>query len=369
MEGADQSAGLHERFCVARTNLGFPSIVAFVAQLKPPRDASGIEEVEKRLSERIEKLGELLPLLSSYVDGAKTRTPRFARRKGWRLRASDVLSRCRDEPDLDSSHLLQREIVECTAAFDLGRAPLWRVRILESKQGAQVAVMLAVHHVICDGRGSANLLQALMADELPPLDTLTGGLGPDEYPPDSIKDLGMTPGFFFVVDLIWKNLVVTRFPKYIRSWLEEKGRWPTQEPPPPIRPIEADKRIVVLNFDQADIVAKLKAVALRHEVKTLNPLVHSACLAALCSIVGLSESLLHVGTETAVSERVVAPERHHTYCSGNFVGNVSRLLSLSLLEAELCSPKPSWHGSLSENVDFWDITRAYAQYSECQSLL
>ena len=146
MEGADQSAGLHERFCVARTNLGFPSIVAFVAQLKPPRDASGIEEVEKRLSERIEKLGELLPLLSSYVDGAKTRTPRFARRKGWRLRASDVLSRCRDEPDLDSSHLLQREIVECTAAFDLGRAPLWRVRILESKQGAQGHFLIQKRH-------------------------------------------------------------------------------------------------------------------------------------------------------------------------------------------------------------------------------
>lgn len=310
---------------MSRTNLGFPSLVAIVAHLSD--EAGDIDELQERIGERIERLGELLPLLSAHLEGHRTRTPTFARHQGYRLQARDVLLRSGQESDLDPARLLEREIVECTTFLQLGKGPLWRIKISESTQGGRrkAAITLVVHHVICDGRGTANLLQTLLADELPSLELLTSGLGPDEYPPDSIQDLNMVPGFLFVIDLVWKNLVVPRFPRLLRSWFEGQQRWPADEPPSPIKPIEAEKRIAVLTFDQPGFVTKLKAVALRHDVKTLNPLVHSASVSALCSILDLEEEVpLHFASETAVSERFVGNEDHrHTFCSGNFVGNVS----------------------------------------------
>lgn len=346
--------GLHERYALSRYNVGFPVIVsrhiaapyskdekleqrqaadrtliavrhvpglptslstadstsshaqvALAATVDQPLDA-----LEAHLTERISQLLVRAPLLSTHVHGARTQSPRFARRLSPPVSASEYLS-VGAATSLSNSELVRDEIGHASARVVEG--PLWHVTLLPSPQGDGVTrVVLASNHVVVDGRGTANLFESLLSPT--PLDqgrTVEMGL-----PERSDRILPMAPPLPYLLKVVFNELFLPRLPGFLSRPLLPRASWPTDKPLP-YKPYTRERRLAGLSFP-AEATAKLKHVANEHGIKTIQPLLQMAAAVASYVVAGREKVLLAAGTPINVREK-----ERDSFCSGNFVSLVS----------------------------------------------
>ncbi|UZJ50711.1 hypothetical protein CBS101457_000031 [Exobasidium rhododendri] len=91
----------------------------------------------------------------------------------------------------------------------------------------------------------------------------------------------------------------------------------------------------------ANVLTSLKKEAVKHGIKTVNPLMHLACIAALYST--LPEGT-KIGCDSPLSERI--PSKGHTLCTGNYVSAHATKLTLR------------------GDLNIWDEGRTYARKSK-----
>lgn len=219
------------------------------------------------------------------------------------------------------------------ALLDLTTAPLWQVQLHETSDG--VIVLLIVHHVICDGRGTANLLELLLSG----LDmSTTCGLVPasasfKQCDAPTTSDQLVKPSLRYTLGAVWKELIVPRLPLFVRSYVQAQTTWPQASGPGSgaevmlAPPLKARKTVKLLSFPLGTIAA-LKQIARREGVKTVQPVLNTVCAVATYAVARQRgeavDETMRVSSSTAMNLRgLIKDEREHTSCTGNFVGSVS----------------------------------------------
>jgi hypothetical protein len=194
--------------------------------------------------------------------------------------------------------------------------PYWRVTLVTAPGSDDAYVVLAVRHVICDGRGMANLFEVLLAPTLPDL----GAVAPLAAPSDEVEST--RPGLLYLLPVVWSDLVLPKLLRILPGFLARKldsGRtWPydgTLPAPPHTLP----KRLRYSHID-AESTSALRTVARSTGLRTVQPMVHLASTLACYVVAG--RQALPLESTTPMSVR--RPVRDGLVC-GNFVGDVSRL--------------------------------------------
>ncbi|CAO1615660.1 unnamed protein product [Parajaminaea phylloscopi] len=349
--------GLHERYCVARHNVGAPVVLAFAASFKPrsATDVDGPQRLQAHLLSRVSSAIDTLPLLNCFVHGARTREPHFATLG--KVCPEDVLRAPKhlDGPlDLDAKFDSEFNDIDASVG-DIGTAPLWKVETLVASNGEYAAV-LVIHHVVADGRGSANLFEHLLS-EGPTSDSRAPVAASATAIPETSDEL-IRPSLTFSLRKVWSELIVPRLPAFVRTWVEEAPFWPRsldavswQDPSPDaqqgVTALTGRKNGRALMFKRGTIVS-LKRLAVANGVKTVHPLLHSAAIVATaaCARAGTAKAdePLPVASATPMSLRSRENVKTQSRCTGNFVGSMS------------------WDSMLDVQGSFWAMTRAYADH-------
>lgn len=167
---ASQFSGLHDRYSLSRSLIGFPPVVAIVSTLILPDQGSIEEELSKvqdLLSCRISKLLEIVPFLSARVSDHQSMEPKWVKSERI-LTSKDIL-----HLNLIENQVFGYEEI-CSKQLDVGiktlmpqKGPLWRVDIHHRLDSSLIYIGLSVNHTLADGKGSFNLYQLLIS---PPFD-------------------------------------------------------------------------------------------------------------------------------------------------------------------------------------------------------
>jgi hypothetical protein len=338
------SSGLHERYSLARAQTGFPVIVSVVAKL----DYDSQVDFTSRLEKRIDTLLANFPLLSAGVTDDRCSRPRFYRSGDANSFTSSrvLLTReyegCKgdnnDDDRREVASILASELSECGEggdALSALRGPMWRVVMRYHSTKRHCWLSLSINHVMTDGRGTANLFQLLLQDDitkyLPPTPLL-------DLPPTSDAVFNMSPSLRFLVPVVWKELVLPRLPTFIRVRLQETPSWPGNRPLA-ASPHASAPLLDVLLLD-GDTVRNLKSTATSRGIKTITPLIHTAALVAVYSMAG-QERGLSFSSGTPMSTRNQAgPDA--TFVTGNYVSMAS------------------WHATPCPSTAIWPLARHYA---------
>ncbi|KAN0063807.1 hypothetical protein ACQY0O_003858 [Thecaphora frezii] len=379
--------GFHERFSLARANIGHPPIVAIVGtfRLAP-------QHIYALLCRRIHALLPLLPLLRSRVSHAHRPDTNFLPCDS--LLASHIVH-LGPPTSYTPAQLLQHTKSRWANEVDVTIGPFWNVHVrpLADETGAETdvtVVVLATHHTMVDGKGAMNLYETLLAAQSPLdsdlaqwseadhqwLHTLTGGLQDGRLPPISDEDLDMRPTWSFLVPVIFREIVLPRLPSWIARQFQRRV-WPNYTPAashassaalppsplptddvkssPPLQahgavrkhPSTATAQTRVVSFSRRDFLLHLKRAGAEKGVKTVHGLVHAAALVALWKAVIEShewkthhEERVDFVTETPISAR--EPLRGHGLCTGNYVGDLS------------------YETAVTGSTPFWTLARHYA---------
>lgn len=317
--------------------------------------------MRKHLLDRVDDAIQSMPMLSCFVQDAQTRTPRYASLGA--LDAAQVVMPLQSvSPSLSSDDI-------CDAAFNevdpelanMATAPLWKVEVLDVSPSNDLPerhywVVMTVHHALCDGRGAANLFEYLLA--IPEKGAIVEGARALDCAtlPASSNEL-VKPSLLFGLSKLFTEIIVPKVPWPLRPWLQQPSAWPAshhQEPADSLAQqkgitLTGKKRGKIIHF-QTGTIAALKALARHNGVKTVHPLLHSACLVAtaLCARRGGNAmpraGQLDIASATALSIRDVAREAEQSRCTGNFVGSFD------------------WRCKWDPDLNFWDLTRSYASY-------
>lgn len=342
------SAGLHERFSLARAQAGFPATLTVVAKVKSDHLCS-------RLKTRIDALLQTFPLLSAIVVDVDTSQPGFYRQsrhltheavlQARRNLPQDILSLREDDDDDEegddkvAARLLLYELLECgekKRALSFTNGPLWRIVLYNHPNERYSWLTLSADHSITDGKGVVTLFQMLLAKDFQRL-----------LPSTPLKDIApasdiafhASPSILRLASEIWQSLLLPRFPTWIQTRVQAVKPWPSNVP---------TSQTPALNKAQLDLVvldrhtlAELKLTALARNIKTVTPLIHSAAYLAVYSMIDSKEMIKSI-TPISVRDRL-GPEA--TTCTGNFASTAD------------WSNKAS---SLSVKQMFWSLTRDYA---------
>lgn len=303
--------GLHERFCLARSNAGLPPIIITAAHISTRVFGAPLQT---HLRQRIAELIERVPLLSASVMDARARVPRW---QLGRCAVEEVFAE-RQSAGPGSSTTLESLLIAEHNRWDAQRhgGPHWRVTLTTTPGSDDAYVVLAMDHLICDGRGMANLFEVLLAPTLPDL----GAVSPLTAPSDEVENT--RPGLLYLLPIVWSDLVLPKLlrilPEFLARRLDAGRMWPydvTLPAPPHTLP----KRLRCSRID-ADSTSALRTLARSAGLRTVQPMVHLASALA-CYVVAQREAL-RLESTTPMSVR--RPDRDGLV-SGNFVGDVSRL--------------------------------------------
>ncbi|ODO09918.1 hypothetical protein I350_02141 [Cryptococcus amylolentus CBS 6273] len=191
--------------------------------------------------------------------------------------------------------------------------PLWRVGVHTHPLRPRVYITLTLDHVLADGHGVLNLLQALLAPSIADL------------PYERVEDI---PSFEDTVDVA-PPAAADRQGEPPSPYI-----WPSV--PPKIMLSQATPSASIFSLSVEDL-SLLKAAAKAHGVPTLHPVLKTIYSFALWSVYRLDSPSLRLASSTPRSERNLA--LGHAYCTGNYV----------------CAHK--FDISIYEGQNFWYVAR------------
>jgi hypothetical protein len=221
-------------------------------------------------------------------------------------------------------------------SFDIRTGPLWRVALAVDIHGASCKVGLTIHHMIIDGRGGSNLFGeflSLLSPSAPALPDLVED--PPKLAPAFEATTTLKPSLLLILRALFDAFIIDKLPfallptSYLPLWVRPALPRVTHRGAP---------SAVLMQISAADVQA-LKAVARAHGVRTLQPVLYTATLAALHTVLG-PEDVHYVHARTPMSLRT--PELGHPAATGNFVGDLSA------------------HHALAPASPFWETACAYA---------
>ena len=326
---------LLDRYNLAQRTLGYPHpitlLLTFLSKISlPTRDF---------LIPRIEELQSRLPLLHAHVVGPRTRKPRFELNQAlWT--AEDVLHHAEYDSERDTDLSLVGQEIERVNA-DRAKSeddPLWRITLYTSLSSDVAYLALTIDHLITDGMGILNLLQALLLPSLSHVKQMRL-----EDVPRLEKTISLRPSLQQLIPIAYQELFVPNLPKFLRNRLLPQQPWPAKRILRPGTDCSFAQSVFIID---APLVQTLKAVSKRHGVRTLHPTLYFAYLAALWAVF-LRNNSDHFLACTPRSERSTG--LGHCAFTGNYTGILETPVSFSLTS------------------DFWAITRRFSQYLHSQA--
>lgn len=337
-------SGLHERYCLARAQTGYPVVITLVAKI--PKENGKEHPFRLLIESNIDKLLHVYPLLSCGILDARTNQPSFYRKCNRPFTHVDILDNVEQEV---SNGLLTKTDEEITAQiisfelFDCGegkgtlsedKCPLWRVKIHSSPFMSHYWFSLSVNHLIVDGRGAANLFELLLAKDI---SSLIPSVPLQDIPPTSDQVFSMSPPYHYLVPIVFKELMIPRLPSWFQNWIKRKPVW-TSNKPLAIHPCKVNPIVNILYLDM-DIIQQLKKTAQARQVKTINPLLFIAALVTTFTFIEEANILMKSNSPINIRPQA-GPDA--TTCTGNYV---------ALAE---------WYTSPTSSTKIWQSTREYA---------
>ncbi|KAL7420490.1 hypothetical protein Q5752_004440 [Cryptotrichosporon argae] len=330
---AARPLSLHERFSLARSNIGHPPHIAVLASFTAAPTHS-------QLAARVAALQARYPLVCARLAGARTRTPALVPGPPWV--ASEVVS---DVSDADAGAATMTEderagrVLEyalarahearnaATASRETADAPLWTVLVVRPEapehpaaHPAKTYVVSIIHHVVADGVGALRLLSALIAPAIALDDDAASAFPPDAFDvPTLDSTMSLKPGARTLVPASFAHLIVPRLPAFARAYFAPPT-WPTAS----VVGIEdAPGRVLVISIGRA-AVAGLKEAGRKAGVATLHPTLEAAATVAVRSVlVSDTDADAAAGpgpalkVSTPISER--DPALGHGWATANYV--------------------------------------------------
>lgn len=362
--------GRHERYSLARHNIGHPPILTSIAFGKA-KDIEQIKELHARLYDRIEYILQSIPVFSAHIPDQSALRPTWARTSS-RVRVDQVLlpieSLQGKEDGLfldDAESLLQQlQLWGKSTLEDLQKPPFWRVRVMVEEQGDSLhfAVVLVAHHLVLDGQGMMNLSVLLIQSKesaFPSANDLRGSLVSAAEDDVNGSSLPLTSDITMhsKASLLWtasawiKTKLFSILPSFLQSLFGYHHVWPHGIKPAkrvadlPVHYRLVDVRSEDVGGDRA-LFERMKEVASLHQLKTVHPIFHTACISALYSYLKFinQQFPLHIKINSAAGERDVKK-------FGNIAGNYVSLFSFPL--------------HLSAEMKVWQLARSYATGCEC----
>lgn len=309
---------LHDRYCQMRENTGRPQIIIHVVRYPIAQLPSS-----EFLGERITELQDRFPLLHGGVTFEKTSRPVYV--QGYTFAPSQLMREVESETD-DPIELYRAEMERFSEVLRKHSMNWSLSRVTAGETGF---LILALSHLVTDGKGSTLLLRALTCphSDLPPKEEW-------EQPTFLDETVSLTPTPRFLVPVVLRELVLPKMPMFIQSMFTQDPPWPGKVSSPLDKPWD----ILLLELDP-DLVASIKAAGSKHGVKTLHPILKTAYLASMWRVFS-SPSPMRLATATARNERKA--ELGHAAITHNYVSS------------------SEWNLVLSGTDGLWDRAREFA---------
>lgn len=331
----ERELGFFERYSLSRTLLAVPPLLVFTASF--PVSSSSRRVTSADISNAIPLLLAKFPLLSSSIEGARTRNPRFKTR----VVSVDEVLKLETGASRSGEDALLLGIAQ-GATLDVEKGPLWGVIWAPSNgiegDGARDMLILHLNHVVADGQGTAVLLAELLKLlRLPPVVEQIAMDSP--LPPSLESSIDCRPSYTALLSLVYGRYVKPRLP--ILPFLAPEG------PPPPLVPIptplppRSQPTALRLALFPSSLIVSLKSAGRAHGVQTLHPLLHTCMLSALVlASPSSSPSTFILGTPISLR----SPAVQHPNATGNYA----------------CSISSTYH-SLTSSDPFWALCLSYAK--------
>ncbi len=291
---------MHERYSLMRQNTGHPHVILHIVSYP-----AGALPSRATLERRVDALQATLPMLSARVVGAHTTKPGYVPGAVWP--ASAIVHEAPAVPDSMAAYKAAMDAFTASSVAD-AQVPTWRVTRFPSDTEGYLA--LALNHLIVDGRGSALLLAALLADLDSPCP-----VQPEAWDkPTTFDDtIPTTPSLGFLLPIVFRELLLPKLPRFVQTPFLAGDCWPGARPGDPLT---CGWDILLLSL-QPDLIAKVKAAGTARGIRTLHPLLKMAYCAAMWRV--FAKDSLHLTVDTARSER--DPALGHAAITHNYVSS------------------------------------------------
>jgi hypothetical protein len=211
---------------------------------------------------------------------------------------------------------------------------LWRaVRYVPQVDPGRAYLAVTINHVISDGKSGLALFNALLAPG-PESEKKAPAL-PEGFPPSMESTIDCRPGYLYMLNVIWKELLIPKLPTFLFNTFKQTPCWPGRA----ASSHEHRQMFQHIALD-APQVTRLKAMGRKHQVHTLHPILEMAAVVALWQTFAASE----IAYDAPISVRDTA--RGHPTVSGNYVANLESRISCSTDGGE----------------QFWDKTRDFSAW-------
>lgn len=292
---------LHERYAVARSNLGFPHPITVVVSYPSQKDLPS----ELHLNDRIADLQRHFPLLYAHILGRDTSEPYF--QQGERPISSDcILQHVPFVPEDDTQAQILRD--ELTRFQHLGKETLWQVTRYTSTGISFLA--LSCDHALTDGKGLFSLLDALLRDDI------------SDLPYESVSQiprmedtLNVRLDAFSILGLVFRELLVPTLPRSLQSYLIVPPSWPAENVVK--SPNQCPPLYTLIQLPH-QLIASLKTAGRLHRVTTLHPILKLSYGVAIWSVVGRPQYMT-LQSPASVRDHNIG----HSHCTACYTSSFS----------------------------------------------
>lgn len=283
--------GLHDRFSLSRTLIGFPPVVAIVSSFTLPHKAQSLDDevskIQALLQGRITKLLEIVPALSAKVVDSNTKEPKWSSLDR-KIASNEVLNLHTGIGEVGLQEILSKQL-SLGMSLDPRQPPMWKVDVHFQPNSKVYYIGLSVNHCVADGKGCFNLFKLLVS---PPFDLsndltqrqieIIRGSSETCFPEASDVVFNMKPGWVTFLKVIFKALVIPKLPRFIRVSLEERQHWPYR--------IEKEIKncqpnLILIQFKRKDFLKDLKENCIGFgSIKTIHSVIHSSIIVGILSL-------------------------------------------------------------------------------------
>ncbi|TYJ56456.1 hypothetical protein B9479_002859 [Cryptococcus floricola] len=285
---------LTERFNLARRNVDQPAILTFAAAYPSPTDAPS----KAFLARRIADLQEHFPQLYARYQGRRTPQPtQVLRAKPWsseRVLGEAVHEHLAEGDDKEMAVLLSAE-GQRMSKEDFDNDPIWQVRVYSTPSSSRVYITLSGDHALMDGRGTANLFDALLAKDISqlPYERL-------ETTPRDQDVLPLKPSLLQALPIVWQEIILPLLPSFLARYFIQPKSWPAHLIAE--SPLTAPSAYSLFSLSSKEVSA-IKTISRTHGVSTLSPVFKCIYALAIWSKYHYTLSPFRLSATTARSER------------------------------------------------------------------
>ncbi|GAA6014662.1 hypothetical protein JCM10207_006894 [Rhodosporidiobolus poonsookiae] len=341
--------GLYARFSLSRALAGYAPVVVFTALVRPTPGQLDEATVHRAISVLLAKY----PLLRCSIADSTTSRPRYVHRPS--TTPEEVMPLDPTEAFRSSEEALNAGTA-VGVGMDVSQGPLWRVWLDPASDGQEAAnadgrrrITLAAHHTIADGTGARNLFAEILAllykpEEVPaPVDA---------FPPTMESTVDTKSPLSMRLQAMYASSVAPYLPSFLHTPL------PPTFPNPPATPPQFEPHAVKLFSLSPTVLAGLKNTGKAHGVKTLQPLLYCATLAAFSTAISDTSDSIPPFTFSGLSpmsERV--PSLGHLNSTGNYVSCHAEKVTLAALLPQQFWPACAAYAARLVNPDNRRIAR------------